>query len=224
MEVRSLLLWGMGKRLYPRALYLESGIFFWKDGSGVQNRLQKELLIVRSQRIQRRFKNYGIFLKGGQNSANKGAIMKTKIGTLYGIGVGPGDPDLITLKSAKILNRVHVVFTAASTKNNHSLAVNIAKPHIPETTSIRMLSFPMTKDKKETRKSWAKNACIIINELEQGKDVAFLTVGDSMTYSTYGYILKHVKASAPYMSIEIHSRHHFIPGSCSPLEHPLGGR
>ena len=128
--------------------------------------------------------------------------MKTKIGTLYGIGVGPGDPDLITIKSAKILNKVHVVFTAASTKNNHSLAVNIAKPHIPETTSIRMLSFPMTKDKKETRKSWAKNAYIIINELEQGKDVAFLTVGDSMTYSTYGYILKHVKASAPHVSIK----------------------
>ena len=128
--------------------------------------------------------------------------MKTKIGTLYGIGVGPGDPDLITLKSAKILNKVHVVFTAASTKNSHSLAVNIAKPHIPETTSIRMLSFPMTKDKKETRKSWAKNASIIINELEQGKDVAFLTVGDSMTYSTYGYILKHVKASAPHVSIK----------------------
>ena len=90
--------------------------------------------------------------------------MKTKIGTLYGIGVGLGDPELITLKATKILSMVHVVFTAASTKNNHSLAVNIAKPHIPETTSIRMLSFPMTKDKKETQESWAKNARIIIKE------------------------------------------------------------
>ena len=128
--------------------------------------------------------------------------METKIGTLYGIGVGPGDPELITLKATNILSMVHVIFTAASTKNNHSLAVNIAKPHIPETTSIRMLSFPMTKDQKETRKSWAKNARIIINELEQGKDVAFLTVGDSMTYSTYGYILKHIKASAPHVPIK----------------------
>ena len=127
--------------------------------------------------------------------------MKTKIGTLYGIGVGPGDPDLITLKATKILSMVQVVFTAASTKNNHSLAVNIAKPHIPETTSIRVLYFPMTKDEKETRESWAKNARIIINQLEQGKDVAFLTVGDSMTYSTYGYILKHIKASAPHVPI-----------------------
>jgi len=133
---------------------------------------------------------------------SKGDIMNKEIGTLYGIGVGPGDPDLITLKSTKVLNRVDVVFAAASTKNSHSLAVNIAKPHIPETTSIRMLSFPMTKDEKETRAAWAANARIIIKELVQGKDVAFLTVGDSMTYSTYGYILKHIKTSAPYIAIE----------------------
>ena len=80
--------------------------------------------------------------------------------------------------------------------------MNIAKPHIPETTSIKMLSFPMTKDEKETREAWAENARIIINELLNGKDVAFLTVGDSMTYSTYGYVLKHIKASAPYITIE----------------------
>jgi len=128
--------------------------------------------------------------------------MNKEIGTLYGIGVGPGDPDLITLKSTKVLNRVDVVFAAASTKNSHSLAVNIAKPHIPETTSIKMLSFPMTKDEKETREAWAENARIIINELLNGKDVAFLTVGDSMHYSTYGYVLKHIKASAPYITIE----------------------
>ena len=128
--------------------------------------------------------------------------MTKKIGTLYGIGVGPGDPDLITLKSVKILNRVQVVFAASSTKNSHSLAVNIAKPHIPETTPIKMLSFPMTKDEKETRRSWAENSGIIINELIQGKDAAFITVGDSMTYSTFGYILKHIKASAPYVTIE----------------------
>ena len=128
--------------------------------------------------------------------------MNKKIGTLYGIGVGPGDPELITLKSAKILSRVQVVFAAASTKNNHSLAVNIAQSHIPETTTIKMLSFPMTKDEKETQESWAENAAIIINELIQGNDAAFLTVGDSMTYSTYGYILKHIKALASHIAIK----------------------
>ena len=135
--------------------------------------------------------------------------MTFKTGTLYGIGVGPGDPELITVKSTKVLSVVNVVFAAASTKNNHSLAVNIAKPYIPESTSIRMLSFPMTKDKKETQASWAENARTIIKELEKGKDVAFLTVGDSMTYSTYGYVLKHIQSLAPHIAIET------IPGITS---------
>jgi len=60
--------------------------------------------------------------------------MENNMGTFYGIGVGPGDPELITMKAIRILQRVDVVFAAASTKNNHSLAVSIAKPHIPEAT------------------------------------------------------------------------------------------
>ena len=79
--------------------------------------------------------------------------MKSKIGTLYGIGVGPGDPDLITLKAVKILNRVDVVFAAASTKNPHSLALNIARPHIPEATPVELLHFPMTRDRSATRRA-----------------------------------------------------------------------
>lgn len=135
--------------------------------------------------------------------------METPIGTLFGIGVGPGDPELIPLKSGKTLSRMNVVFAAASTKNRHSLAVNIAKAFIPETTSIRMLFFPMSRDKKENFEAWAENSRTIIAELEQGQDVAFLTVGDPMTYSTYGYILKHIQASAPHVPINT------IPGITS---------
>ena len=51
------------------------------------------------------------------------------MGTLWGVGVGPGDPELLTLKAVKALNRAHVVFAAASTKNDYSLALSIASPH-----------------------------------------------------------------------------------------------
>jgi precorrin-2/cobalt-factor-2 C20-methyltransferase len=118
-------------------------------------------------------------------------------GTLYGIGVGPGDPDLIPLKAVKILKHVAVIFAASSTKNVHSQAVNIARPHIPETSQVHLLSFPMTKDRAEKEASWQPHAKAIIAELEKGHDVAFLTLGDSMTYATYGYILKYVLVLAP---------------------------
>jgi precorrin-2/cobalt-factor-2 C20-methyltransferase len=128
--------------------------------------------------------------------------MNEKTGVLYGIGVGPGDPDLITLKAAKILGGIDIVFAAASTKNNHSLAVNIAKQHIPEKTAVKMLCFPMTRDKNETRKAWRQHAQTIIAEIEQGKSAAFLTLGDAMTYSTFGYIMKHVQHIAPHIDIQ----------------------
>ena len=128
--------------------------------------------------------------------------MNKKTGILYGIGLGPGDPDLITLKAAKILSQVDVVFAAASTKNNHSLAVNIAKPHIPEHTVVQMLRFPMTRDKNETAKAWCQHARTIVEEIGYGKNVAFLTLGDAMTYSTFGYIIKHVQKIAPHVEIQ----------------------
>lgn len=127
--------------------------------------------------------------------------MKQRTGTLYGIGVGPGDPELLTVKSARILSEVDVVFAAASTKNDYSLAVNIAGPHIPKETEVRMLHFPMTQDKAETRKAWKTHAETVISELELGKNAAFLTLGDPMTYSTYGYILKNIQEIAPHIPI-----------------------
>jgi precorrin-2/cobalt-factor-2 C20-methyltransferase len=128
--------------------------------------------------------------------------MTKTTGILYGIGVGPGDPDLITIKAAKILNQVDIVFAAASTKNNHSLAVNIASKHIPDSTAVKMLRFPMTSDKDQTRRAWKEHSQTVIGELEKGQNVAFLTLGDSMTYSTYGYILKYVQTLAPHLEVQ----------------------
>ena len=127
--------------------------------------------------------------------------MMQKTGTLCGIGVGPGDPDLITLKAVKILKQVDMVFAAASTKNDHSLAVNIAREHIPEDTPVVHLKFPMTRDRSETHMAWKAHSQTIITELERGNNVAFLTLGDSMTYSTFGYILRYMQALAPHLDV-----------------------
>lgn len=128
--------------------------------------------------------------------------MTPATGTLYGIGVGPGDPDLLTFKAARILGRVDVIFTAASAKNNHSIAVNIARPHIPEGTAVRRLSYPMTRDPAALHAAWEAHARTLITELEAGRDVAFLTLGDPLTYSTFGYTLKYVKAAAPHVRVQ----------------------
>lgn len=120
--------------------------------------------------------------------------MPETIGTLYGIGVGPGDPDLITMKAIKAMGDVDVIFTASSSRNSYSLAVEIARPHLPENVEVETLPFPMTSDRDVTTTAWTKNAGRIAAVLYSGKNAAFLTLGDPLTYSTFGYIAMHMKA------------------------------
>jgi len=128
--------------------------------------------------------------------------MNSQNGKLYGIGVGPGDPELIPLKAVRILSRVDVVFAASSSKNDYSLAVSIAQHHIPQGTPIMILPFPMTKEDAELRQAWRDHARVIISHVKEGKQAAFITLGDPTTYSTYGYILKNILEFAPDLDIE----------------------
>jgi precorrin-2/cobalt-factor-2 C20-methyltransferase len=118
-------------------------------------------------------------------------------GTLYGIGVGPGDPDLIPLKAVKALARVDIIFAAASTKNPHSQAVEIARPHLPAEVAVHLLGFPMTKDAAEKNAAWRAHAETILAEMARGRSAAFLTLGDPLTYATYGYVLTQIKQLEP---------------------------
>ncbi len=133
----------------------------------------------------------------------------SKIGTLFGIGVGPGDPELITKKAIRLINEADVIFSAASTKNNYSLALTIAKPYISNNTDIKSLSFPMIKDKVESQKAWDSNARKISDFLKKGKNCAFITLGDPVTYSTFGYILTAMNMIMPQAPVEI------VPGITS---------
>jgi precorrin-2/cobalt-factor-2 C20-methyltransferase len=97
----------------------------------------------------------------------------------------------------RLLQRVDVVFAAASSKNRHSQAVVIAGAHIPRTTPVRMLSFPMTHDRQQKQNAWQANAREIVDTLRQGRDAAFVTLGDPMTYSTFGYMVKQIQRTDP---------------------------
>lgn len=133
----------------------------------------------------------------------------TPQGKLFGVGVGPGDPELITVKAVRAIKEADIIFTAASSKNSYSLAVEIASPYIAESAVTRQLGFPMTKDEKTAEEAWTANAREIAEALKQGKTAAFLTLGDPTTYSTFGYILKKMKCIMPDADIET------IPGITS---------
>ena len=71
--------------------------------------------------------------------------------TLYGIGVGPGDPDLLTVKAVKTIAAVDVIFAAGNERNEKSLALEIAGPHLPEGAVTEALHFPHTFDSVDGR-------------------------------------------------------------------------
>lgn len=108
---------------------------------------------------------------------------------LYGIGVGPGDPKLITLRAVEILRKVQVVAIPKSKRERESVAWEIAKIHCPEGVTILELEMPMTSDEEVLQAAWQKAAAQIMAEINQGNSVAFLTLGDPSLYSTYSYLL-----------------------------------
>ena len=110
----------------------------------------------------------------------------------YGIGVGVGDPENITVKATKRLHEVDVIVLPEAKSGEGSTAFNIVKEYVKPDVEQLFLEFPMIKD-VEARKVFRKNNAGKINvELEKGKNVAFLTIGDPMTYSTYTYVLEHI--------------------------------
>lgn len=130
-------------------------------------------------------------------------------GHLYGIGVGPGDPELLTLKAARILNRVDLILAASSTKNDDSLALNIARPHLRPEAEIIRLGFPMTRSEDTLRAAWEENARLVLTELQKGRDAAFLTLGDPLLYSTFAYLLRTLRDLAPDQAVTV------VPGITS---------
>ncbi len=132
-----------------------------------------------------------------------------KAGKLFGVGVGPGDPELITIKAVRVIKEADIIFTAASSKNTYSLAVEIASPYISPSARIEQLGFSMTKETTEVEAAWIANAKQIAAAMEQGMTAVFLTLGDPTTYSTFGYILKKMKGIMPEADIET------IPGITS---------
>jgi len=123
-----------------------------------------------------------------------------KKGTLYGIGVGPGDPELITLKALKVLERRPHIFAAASSKNTYSLALDIIHSHL-NGAPVEQLPFPMTRDPEVLQEAWDRCARRVLEVLAEGKDAAFITLGDPLTFSTFGYLLKTIKGLDPSVRI-----------------------
>ena len=112
-------------------------------------------------------------------------------GKLYGVGVGPGEPELMTMKAARIMRECDVI-AVPDTGETEMTALSIAQKAVPEIRDKKIisLSLPMSRDRALLHASQTKAAKQLIRLLMDGCSVAFLTLGDPTVYSTYMYIHK----------------------------------
>lgn len=113
-------------------------------------------------------------------------------GILYGVGVGPGDPEMMTLQAVKTIALADIV-AAPHTGEERSVALDIARAHT-QGKRVEYLDMPMTHDKRVLNAAHDAAAAVICAWLNEGKTVVFLTLGDVSIYSTFAYVQRRVEA------------------------------
>ena len=134
-------------------------------------------------------------------------------GTFYVIGVGPGDPGLMTLKAARILENCDTWFVPSAFEHGESMALSIVSGEVSQKDKkVLTHHFPMKQIHRgkevdpEVRAAWQEAAEIIIDCLKAGDDVAFPTLGDPAIYSTGFYVCETLQEIGENIKVEI------IPG------------
>lgn len=130
-------------------------------------------------------------------------------GKLSAIGLGPGDPDLLTVKAVNILKVADAVIVPKARIKAESVARDIVSRALGGDLPFVEMVFPMSRDKNELKSHWDKAAEQVLKLLNKGKNVAFVTLGDVSLYSTFSYMEQSLKTLDPSVRAEL------VPGISS---------
>lgn len=131
-------------------------------------------------------------------------------GKLYGIGTGPGDPDLLTVKAVKILEKVDWLSFPVAKEDGDSVAHEIVSKALDKDWKLLKLHMPMTLDYDLLEPKWQSAAEEIAQILKEGEDLAFITLGDTAFFSTFIYLVRKIRNIIPDVEIEM------VPGITAP--------
>lgn len=119
--------------------------------------------------------------------------MEERLGVFYGVSVGPGDPELLTVKACRVLKACPVI-AAPQSQSGEQLALSIAGQAVDlDGKALLSLPFTMSRDPEVLAAAWEKNADLVAAYLDRGADVAMVVLGDVSTYSTYCYVMERLK-------------------------------
>ncbi len=129
---------------------------------------------------------------------------------IYAVGVGPGDPELLTRKAERIIRQVPVICSPTGAADAASYALSIVEEFLDRSRQeVLVQVFPMRKDPAELEPFWQEAAAQVAERVRQGLDVAFITIGDPFLYSTFLYLYRIFREQYPDIAIEV------VPGISS---------
>ncbi|MFC1591966.1 precorrin-2 C(20)-methyltransferase [Thermodesulfobacteriota bacterium] len=123
-------------------------------------------------------------------------------GKLFIVGIGPGAPDLLTVRAAELIRETKQIFVPISKKGRESIARGIAQQYISEDAQVHELLFPMLQNQEAIDQHYQSNFETIAAVLREGSDAALLTLGDPATYSTSWPLSSLMREHAPEIEIE----------------------
>ena len=132
-------------------------------------------------------------------------------GILYGVSVGTGDPELITVKGLRILQQSKVVAFPAGIGDRPGVAQKIIAGWLEPHQILLPLDFPYLQDREQLQTAWHKAAQLAWQYLAEGEDIAFACLGDVSFYSTFTYLAQTLQALHPEVAIDT------VPGVSSPM-------
>jgi precorrin-2 C(20)-methyltransferase len=130
----------------------------------------------------------------------------TAKGTLYALGLGPGNPDLVTVRAAQLLGQVPVVAFPTDSSGDRGRAYQIARSYLRSEVEELPLTLPMTGEMRVLEQAWETAVAALCARTEEGQDVAYLCLGDTLLYGSFGYLLARYPGT-----VEI------VPGVISPV-------
>jgi precorrin-2/cobalt-factor-2 C20-methyltransferase len=145
---------------------------------------------------------------------------------IYAVGVGPGDPELLTRKAERILREVPVICAPTANPADSSYALSLVEPFLDrDRQEVIIQVFPMRMDQAGLEEFWEMAAAEVVERVRLGKDVAFITIGDPFVYSTFLYLYRIFREKYPDIPVGVPSISSINAGyrrQHSPLRHGRG--